>query len=217
MNRILMASLLMLVVVLSGCVTTRGLVTLADPKVTAQPENLNKTAIIKIVEDDRVFEEKPKTPNIPSLKGGLEKATADDKAKAIARKRNGYGKALGDIMLRDGTVASTVEKRVVSALNQSGYRVVPASEANYQNADLVISVKIDKFWSWVELGFWAVKLNTEIETTILNDKEPAKKIVVETKITKSLQAVTGAMWIKNTNLALDDYEAKLVSKLKENN
>ena len=51
MNRILMASLLMLVVVLSGCVTTRGLVTLADPKVTAQPENLNKTAIIKIVED----------------------------------------------------------------------------------------------------------------------------------------------------------------------
>ncbi len=52
---------------------------------------------------------------------------------------------------------------------------------------------------------------------ILNDKEPAKKIVVETKITKSLQAVTGAMWIKNTNLALDDYEAKLVNKLKENN
>jgi len=41
--------------------------------------------------------------------------------------------------------------------------------------------------------------------------------VVETKITKSLQAVTGAMWIKNTNLALDDYEAKLVNKLKENN
>ncbi|MGB5885696.1 MAG: hypothetical protein WBG77_02995 [Acinetobacter venetianus] len=78
-------------------------------------------------------------------------------------------------------------------------------------------MKIDKFWSWVELGFWAAKLNTEIETTILNDKEPAKKIVVETKITKSLQAVTGAMWIKNTNLALDDYEAKLVNKLKENN
>jgi uncharacterized lipoprotein YajG len=217
MNKILTTSLLMLMVTFSGCATTRGVVTLGDSKVIKQTENLNKTAIIKIVEDDRVFEDKPKTPNIPSLKGGLAAATEDDKAKAIARKRNGYGKALGDIMLREGTVASTVQKRVESALNQSGYRVLTASEQNNQKADLIVSVNITKFWSWVELGFWAAKLNTEIETTILDEKNSAKKIVVETKITKSVQAVTGAMWIKNTNLALDDYEAKLVTKLKESN
>lgn len=217
MNKILMTSLVMLMVVFSGCATTRGLVTLGDSKVVNQPENLNKTAIIKIVEDDRVFEDKPKTPNIPSLKGGLAKATEDDKAKAIARKRNGYGQALGDIMLREGTVASTVQKRVVSALNQSGYRVVPASAENNQKADLIISVKINKFWSWVELGFWSGKLNTQIETTILNEKNPTKETIVETKLTKSIQAATGSMWIKNTNLALDDYEAKLVTKLKESN
>lgn len=212
-----MTSLLMLMVVFSGCVTTRGMVTLNGPKLISQPENLNKIAIIKLVEDDRIFENKPKTPNIPSLKGGLDKATSEDKARAIARKRNAYGQALGDIMLREGTVASTVQKRVVSALNQAGYKVLPASEENNQKADLIISVKINKFWSWVELGFWAAKLNTEIETTILNEKKPTKETIVETKITKSVQAVTGAMWIKNTNLALDDYEAKLVSKLKELN
>ncbi|MCI3878436.1 flagellar biosynthesis protein [Acinetobacter higginsii] len=217
MNKILMTSLLMLMVVFSGCVTTRGVVTLGDSKVLSQQDNLHKTAIIKIIEDDRVFEDKPKTPNIPSLKGGLAQATEDDKAKAIARKRNGYGKALGDILLREGTVTSTVQKRVVSALNQSGYRVVPATAENNQKADLIISVKINKFWSWVELGFWSGKLNSEIETTILNEKNPAKETVVNTKITKSIQFATGSMWIKNTNLALDDYEAKLVSKLKQLN
>ena len=78
---------------------------------SAQQSN-SKTAVIKIIEDKRVFEEKPKQANIPSLKGGLQKATAADKAKAIARKRNGYGKAMGDIFLRDETVVSVFEKRI---------------------------------------------------------------------------------------------------------
>jgi hypothetical protein len=58
MNKILMTSLLMLMVVFSGCVTTRGMVTLNGPKLIG--ENLNKIAIIKLVEDDRIFENKPK-------------------------------------------------------------------------------------------------------------------------------------------------------------
>lgn len=138
--------LLNLTIILSGCVTTRGLVTLEQPKAISKEQVLTKTAVIKVISDDRVFENKPKTPDIPSLKGGLAQASEDDKSKAIARKRNGYGKALGDILLREGTVSTVIKKRVTSALNQAGYKVIPLSDANTQPIDLTISVNINKFW-----------------------------------------------------------------------
>lgn len=214
MNKFVIITLSVLMISLSGCVTSRGFVHLAEKQDLNQSETLNQIAVIKIVEDNRVFENRPKTPNIPSLKGGIDKATDQDKAKAIARKRNGYGKALGDIMLEDETVSSVVKSRLIRALNQTGYRVVASSSENDKNADLIVSVEINKFWSWVEIGAWSGKLNTEIETTILNDKDPSKNMVVGTKLTRSVQVVTGAKWIDNTNIALDEYEEKLTQKLK---
>ncbi len=56
------------------------------------------------VEDDRKFQDKPASADIPSLKGEQSNATVEEKARAVARKRNGYGKALGDILLKDETV-----------------------------------------------------------------------------------------------------------------
>ena len=200
-------------VTLSGCVTSRGLVTLQSPQHMAQTENLKKTAIIQVIEDDRQFENKPKTPNIPSLKGGLAHASAQDKAKAIARKRNSYGQALGDILLREGTVSSTVQTRIENALNQAGYKVI-TNTSPQQSADVVISVHVNKFWSWMEIGVWSIKLNTEIETE-MNLQNNSQNIVTQTKVTTPLAMVTGSAWIKNTNHALDDYENKLITQLKQ--
>lgn len=87
---------------LTGCATSRGLIQLPakPPVATANSQQSSQhTAVIVLVEDDRIFEEAPKTPDIPSLKGGLAQATQDEKACAVARKRNGYGQALGDILL----------------------------------------------------------------------------------------------------------------------
>jgi hypothetical protein len=210
----LIITLSTVMITLTGCATSRGFVTLNSAQEVSQAETLKQTAVIKVVQDDRHFENRPKTPNIPSLKGGLDKATAEDKSKAIARKRNTYGKALGDIMLREGTVTSVVQDRINSALNQSGYKVVPTSTENDQKADLVVSVEINKFWSWAEMGLLSGSLNTEIETTLINDKNAAKNLVVETKLTRPVHVMTGAQWIENMNLALDDYETKLVKALK---
>lgn len=202
-----------LIVGITGCVSTRGLVSLESPvkQMSAQQSN-SKTAVIKIIEDKRVFEEKPKQANIPSLKGGLHKATASDKAKAIARKRNGYGKAMGDIFLRDETVVSVFEKRIESALSHSGYTVVPAAQV--QKPDLVLTVKVDKFWSWMQPGFSYVTLNTEIETEIYDANSGKPPIRTYTKISKPTVMATGSRWIVTMNEALNDYESRLVDQLK---
>ena len=210
MKNLFVITLSLVMISLTGCATSRGLVTLNTPQQVNQSETLKHTAVIKIVEDDRHFENRPTSPSIPSLKGGLDKATEEDKARAIARKRNTYGKALGDILLREGTVSSVVQDRVVSALNQAGYKVIPTSVENDRKADLVISVQINKFWSWSNLGV----LSTEIETTLVNDKNTAKNIVVDTKLVRPVHVKTGQQWVENINLALDEYETKLTKELK---
>lgn len=197
---------------LSGCVSTRGLVSLESPKPISTQDVYTKTAVIRIVEDKRVFEDKPKQANIPSLKGGLQKATALDKAQAVARKRNGYGKAMGDILLKDETVANTVEKRVKSALLHSGYKVVSANEVKHPDVEIV--VKIDKFWSWMQPGFSYVTVNTEIETEIVSPNGAIKPIHTAVKLSKPSAMLTGAKWIAMMNEALDAYETRLVEQLK---
>jgi len=211
-SKIVLSSVL--IVGMTGCVSTRGLVSLESPVKQMGTQQINsKTAVIKIVQDKRVFEDKPKQANIPSLKGGLKKATAADKAKAIARKRNGYGKAMGDIFLKDETVVSVFEKRIESALLHSGYTVVPAAQA--QKPDLVLTVKVDKFWSWMQPGFSYVTLNTEIETEIYDANNSAKApIRTYTKISKPTAMATGSRWIVTINEALNDYESRLVEQLK---
>ncbi|MGE4315204.1 flagellar biosynthesis protein [Acinetobacter sp.] len=202
-----------LIVGMTGCASTRGLVSLESPvqQINTQQSSL-KTAVIKIVEDKRVFEDKPKQANIPSLKGGLQKATASDKAKAIARKRNGYGKAMGDIFLRDETVVSVFEKRIESALLHAGYKVVPAAQV--PKPDLVLTVKVNKFWSWMQPGFSYITLNTEIETEISDANSVTPPIRTYTKISKPTVMATGSQWISTMNEALNDYESRLVDQLK---
>ena len=81
---------LLLSVTLTSCATSQGLIQLPATTplpVTTPQQNNQHTAVIALVEDDRIFQESPKTPDIPSLKGGLAQATQDEKARAVARKR----------------------------------------------------------------------------------------------------------------------------------
>lgn len=108
----------LLITTLSGCATSRGLIQVPAPNTSASSQEVpsSKKAIIALVEDNRTFQDRPTTPDIPSLKDGLAKATTEEKAKAVARKRNGYGKALGDILLEKETVSELLQKRTTHAL-----------------------------------------------------------------------------------------------------
>ena len=109
---------------LSGCATSRGEVELAMPILTEAELTNGKEIYIKSVVDKRLFEVKPKEPNIPSLDPD-EPQSDSIKLRAIARKRNSYGKGLGDILLKEGqTVESVIRDSLKQAFIQNGYSVL---------------------------------------------------------------------------------------------
>lgn len=71
----------LLITTLSGCATSRGLIQVPTPNTSASSQEVpsSKKAIIALVEDNRTFQDKPTTPDIPSLKDGLAKATTEEK------------------------------------------------------------------------------------------------------------------------------------------
>ena len=163
-----MFALLFFISILGGCATSRTELKIASlasepaPTVTANP----RTIVIRSVKDERVFEQAPSSPSTPSLGfEGASLATDELMSRAIGRKRNMYGKALGDFLLEKGrTVTELVRENVAVALRQTGYRVVTDQEA--LASAIIVDVRIKQFWTWFSPGFFTISLQATIETDI---------------------------------------------------
>lgn len=159
-------ALLPCLLMLGACATSRSTLSLQLPQqgtyVTA-----DKVAQIEAVTDARHFEEDPDDPSTPSLKKGAKYALdAAGREKAIARKRNGYGMAIGDIVLEgDATVTSLTRELVAQGLRERGYRVLAPGEAAPEGA-LPVRVAIKEFWAWATPGFWAGTIEARVRTGI---------------------------------------------------
>ena len=76
----------------------------------------------------RTFETSPNEPSTPSLSPGEEQG-GKIRMRAIARKRNTYGRGLGDILLPEGkTVEALVEGALSQAFTESGYKMIGSKE-----------------------------------------------------------------------------------------
>lgn len=204
-----------------GCATNRSALTLKSSTVTSANAvaKTGQTAVIRLVKDNRVFEQAPKDPSIPSLGfEGATNATAELKAKAVGRKRNGFGKAMGDITLQNGkTVEGVIKERLTLALEQAGYDVKQAGDVAQPN--LVVDVNVKQFWAWFQPGFWAIALHTRIETDLSVDGAAAP-VTVKSDVEESRQAATDGAWVSVLSKGLDDYQVKVTDalvKLKQNN
>lgn len=109
-----------------------------------------------------------------------------------------------------------VQQRVERALNQAGYQILLNTDANKATANLVLTVKINKFWSWLQPGFSSIKIHSEIDSDLLNNKTSSQLIHIYSKVTNSAQVTNGSKWIANINQVLDDYETQLITELKNN-
>jgi hypothetical protein len=170
---------LALALLLGACATTRGEMSLAVPTDAAAPTALAapaeagpeastaKVAVIERVSDRRQFEENPRDPSIPSLKKGSDYALdAEGRKRAIARKRNGYGKAMGDILLEGGDTVETLARGLVeNGLRERGYRILAAGEPVPADA-LRLQVDVNEFWAWFSPGFWAVSMEAKLRFDI---------------------------------------------------
>lgn len=157
--------LMLLSLFLGGCATSRSVLDVNVPATTeASPRN-GKEVYINSVTDKRIFEVSPKTPSIPSLDPS-EESNPDVTLRAVGRKRNGYGKALGDILLKDGeTVETLLAASMRKAFAESGYKIL--NDRSQATADTyIVDGSIEKFWTWINMGFWQLTVSTEIATTV---------------------------------------------------
>lgn len=208
------AVLLMSIVILGGCATSRSVVNVA-PVATAAPAASNgKTVFINSTKDRRMFAVNPPSPSTPSLDPS-EAQNDHIRSRAIGRKRNSYGKALGDILLKEGeTVESITSSSLRQAFAEKGYRVLESPE-QVNNDTYIVDADIDKFWSWMNPGFWAITLNTEISTG-LTVKTPTgvEKHMVSTTASDGFQIAVENNWMEVMNQALKAYVDGVKAKLK---
>jgi hypothetical protein len=143
---------------LAGCAASRSEldVSVARPSVTPTK------AAVKITEvaDKRHFEADPRSPTTPSVRDG----EIDNKAliaRAVGRKRGGFGNAWGDVVLPEGkTVSGLIADVLSAALAEKGYAVVAKGSPQYDSA-LPLSAEVLKFWSWFSPGFLTISVTNE--------------------------------------------------------
>lgn len=199
--------------VLSGCATSRSEVAVMAPAAAQKAAANGRTVVIRSVKDDRTFAQAPSDPSTPSLgSGGAAQSTDAVKARAIARKRNGFGQALGDVLLQDGdTVTGLVRANLASAFEEAGYRVVSAAAA--QPAPTVVDVSIKKFWAWMQPGFWALTFHSDIETVLTTTTPGAAPTVIKVNASESAQFGTDDAWVRIVQKGLTDYRTQAAARL----
>ncbi len=109
------------------------------------PANATAHAFVKLtVRDARHFEAAPRDPSVPSLKDSADIANPTITARAVARQRDHFGLANGDVALpADKTVAEMVQADAQKALQDKGYTVVDMAAPQYASAR-PLDIEIDE-------------------------------------------------------------------------
>lgn len=209
------SSMLLLTFLTSGCAVNRSYMQLAVPDRSIVVADAGKTAVIDQVTDQRHFEENPSDPSVPSLKKGDEyKLDAEQRKRAIARKRNGFGKAMGDILLDgDATVETLTRDLVKKEMEQRGYQVLEANQDGAVGA-MHVSIDIREFWAWFTPGMWTVDMEAKINTVFrLAGTAGEQSISVAGYGKKSAPTGREDNWRQAYERAFEDYAVKLAQAL----
>lgn len=202
---------ILLLGLLAGCATGRSEVDVnavqASPGQVTAASN-GKKVLIRAT-DERTFEIDPRSADIPSLKDD----EINDRSvteRAIGRKRGGFGKAFGDVVLPSGrTVSQLVGEAVSNAYREAGYEVV--TDKSTSDA-IAVNVHVIEFWSWFSPGFWLVAVNNKSQLRIESLGSPDLKVVAH--INERMQAVTESDWKKITEAGLQEITRETKKQLK---
>ena len=209
------AFLIAVLIILSGCATSRGVIDVEE-EALINPDNGFAFKFVRVT-DKRDFQVSPRQADIPSLKNN---EIDDDSitSRAIARKRNTYGKALGDILLPEGkTVMSIVENRLANGLLENGYRILYPEDAGYDSATPV-EVDIKKFWGWFSPGFWSIGINFQTSILVIAPVNGLESgVVFESEVQERFQVASGSNWEKVINSSLRELSKEIQRALSTSN
>ena len=203
-----------IIMYISGCATNRAVLDINNNE-SVNPAQGQAIKFVRIT-DNRDFQIKPSEANIPSLKNN-EINDSNITSRAIARKRNGYGKALGDILLPENkTVMNVVENLLAKGFRDSGYRVLSVGDDNYNTA-IPVEVDIAKFWGWFSPGFWSIGLNFQ---TLIKVTAPINEfqqgIEFDSDVQKRFQTARESNWKTVIDLSLDELNKDIQKEIQNN-
>jgi hypothetical protein len=210
---VLVVPLLACVLLATGCATTRGVIDV-PAKMGANPPSGPAVRIDRVT-DRRVFEIDPRQANIPSLMNDAEIKDPKITSRAIGRKRGGFGKALGDVLLPEGrTVTQVVEEALRWSLQEAGYRVVSKQDPEASTA-IPLEADIDQFWAWFRPGFAEVAVEFESSVRLTSPPLPA----LQTSPVKGTSRVTGmaatsGTWQEALTRGVDDFASNAREQLR---
>lgn len=199
-------------IILTGCAIGRSELNIQVP--TGQiGQNNGKQVYVNAVTDQRAFQLKPASPDIPSLDPTGDQAE-NVKSRAIGRKRNSYGMALGDIVLQQGeTVQSITQKSIQEAFSEKGYSVISNKEL-VTGDTYVVDASINKFWAWMNPGFVTITLSSEISTDLtIKSGDSTKSQNVSVKAADSFGTGVEDNWVEVIQKSIRLYIDQLKSKL----
>ena len=206
------ASSIFVALVITGCATSRSNLDVQIPKAENAQSN-GKQVYINSVSDKRTFQVSPPNPDIPSLDPS-EDQNEQIKLRAIGRKRNGFGKALGDMLLKEGeTVQSLTNQSIQQAFTEKGYTVL-SSKDQVTKDTYIVDANIQKFWAWMNPGFWQITLSSEIATDLaIKAPKGATSQQISVKAADGYQVATESNWTeiiqKSIQLYINDLKSKL--------
>ena len=212
-SKLLIAAIITSSILISGCATSRSTIDIPVSASTESSSFNGKEIYINSVTDNRTFEIKPSDPSTPSLDPS--EAQGDQiKLRAIARKRNGYGMGLGDILLPEGTtVESLIKASIQKELKNNGYNIIVNKDAITGNT-YIADVTINKLWSWMNPGFFSISLSTEISTEIaISHSSTIDNKIISVKASDNYQMATDGNWAEIMQSAFSKYSAELKQKL----
>lgn len=197
---------------LSACALSRSVVEIKAPASSTVEGKV--AAKITEVRDLRRFETNPPNPSMPSLGDAKEVQDPAVTSRAIGRKRNGYGMAMGDIMLPENTnVATLVRTAARRALQDKGYRVVEAGSPEFNTA-LPLAVDIEQFWAWVTPGVFEASMDFDSRTTLTGPMVLPSPSTVSGKYHKGIGIAPDSYWIESVQGGVDDLIEKMKAALK---
>ena len=170
-----------------------------------------RTILLRSVTDNRKFEDRPQSANIPSLAATLARTTPRQKSLAVARARDGYGKARHNIFMAPSQPVEAIVRQVVAnALTAKGYTVVSKTAQAGKNA-LVADVSIGRFWGYINIagGAWGggrMTMEGEMTTVLtINDGGKVSRLPVSARASHLFRLMTGGHWSQMFGKLLSDY------------
>lgn len=183
-----------LAIIMAGCATNTSEITVntSNFTITEKPQTI-KTVFIKNIVDERVFKLDSDDPSVPSV----QTSTDEERDHVIGRKRNAYGMAMGKIVLTpEQTVRGLTRQAITQALVENGYKVI-SEEKNITKDTVIMDVTINKFWAWMNPGFFYLTLSSNIEANVNVQKSMDSSHNVEIKGShkEGFQMATDDNWL----------------------